>query len=248
MSDINYINLYNSFTAQAKSAIQEEVKQTQQLTFKTVASITALCVAVVLKDSPDKKNSVVKTGSITVSEFKLRNVILESLYPNIKERKQLNTSAGRPIYNKIRAALILFHKDQKKLFKLWFSCYNNKIESSSLEDFTSGVLAIVESYKSLTKILEIAKKRQNSKANIDNESDSANQSQTQQASESVSNKSLYNKLSTDLTHVINLIEKAESLDGETLQMVLAGVAKISEVIKAKTQDKKATKKSTKKAA
>lgn len=241
MSNINYINLFNSFTAQAKNAIADEVKQSQQLTFKTVASITALCVAVVLKDSPDTKNSVVKTGSITVSESKLRNVILESLYPNIKERKQLNTSEGRPIYNKIRASLILFSKEQKRLFKLWSSCYNNKVESTSLEEFTAGVLAVVESYKSLTKILNIAKKKQDAKqADTDTESDSNEQPKT--ASESVSNKSLYNKISTDLTHIVNLLEKADSLDNETLAMITAGVAKISEVIKAKTQTKKATKK------
>ena len=247
MSNINYVNLYNSFTSQARSAIAEEIKQSQQLTFKTVASIAALCVAVVLKDSPDSKNSVVKTGSITVSESKLRNVILESLYPNIKERKQLNTSEGRPIYNKIRAALILFSKEQKRLFKLWYSCYNNKVESTSLEDFTSGVLAIVESYKSLTKILNIAKKKQDSKQG-DNESESDSTSQAQQAPESVSNKSLYNKISTDLTHIVNLLEKADKLDNETLTMLTAGVAKISEVIKAKTQVKIQAKKQAKKAA
>ena len=246
--NINYINLYNSFTSQARSAIAEEIKQSQQLTFKTVASITALCVAVVLKDSPDSKSSVVKTKSITVSESKLRNVILESLYPNIKERKQLNTSAGRPIYNKIRAGLILFSKESKKLFRLWYDCYNTKVESSSLEDFTAGVLAIVESYKSLTKILDIAKKKQDSKGNTDNESESDSTKQAQQAPESVSNKSLYNKISTDLTHVVNLLEKADSLDGETLAMITAGVAKISEVIQAKTQAKTQAKKQAKKAA
>ena len=47
---------------------------------------------------------------------------------------------------------------------------------------------------------------------------------------------------------MNLLEKSESLDSETLQMITAGVAKISEVIKAKTQVKKQVKKQAKIAA
>ena len=105
------------------------------------------------------------------------------------------------------------------MLKLWDSARKNNGDS----EFIDSVRELVESYGSMTKILKLGKAESQS-----NESESESDGETQE-NESIQ-KSLYNKVNTDFNHILNLLEKAESLDADLLNMITTNIKKISGVV------------------
>nr|DAT12640.1 MAG TPA: hypothetical protein [Caudoviricetes sp.] len=112
----------------------------------------------------------------------------------------------------MRAGMIVFRDNLNRFHALWHDAADSR-------DFINKVFEVVESYGSFAKILKANKtsnqassQTANQVAESESESDAVNTSET-------GNKSVYNKISTDLTHVLNLVEKSESLDLATIELI-----------------------------
>lgn len=216
--NLDSINQSNSFIAYAKKSLNNDISQSKKLTTESITSIVCLSVSLYMNNDSASEYSIFKKDSLEVSESRLRTRILDSIF-TIKQKEELQDSAGRVIYNKIKAGLIIFNKDFKTLCDLWLQAKQGGGDS----EFISKARELVESYGSMTKILKLNKSTAEA-----NESESDSQDETQE-DESI-HKSLYNKVNTDFNHIINLLEKSESLDSDLLTMVTTNIKKISEVV------------------
>lgn len=216
--NLDSINQSNSFIAYAKKSLNNDIAQSKKLTTESITSVVCLSVSLYMNNDSASEYSIFKKDSLEVSESKLRTRILDSIF-TIKQKEELQDSAGRVIYNKIKAGLIIFNKDFKTLCDLWLKAKQGDGDS----EFINRVRELVESYGSMTKILKLGKAEPQG-----NESESDSQDETQE-NESIQ-KSVYNKVNNDFNHIINLLEKSESLDSDLLTMVTTNIKKISEVV------------------
>lgn len=216
--NLDSINQSNNFIAYAKKSLNNDIAQSKKLTIESITSVVCLSVSLYINNDSASEYSILKKDSTDISESKLRTRILDSIF-TIKQKEELQDSQGRVIYNKIKAGLIIFNKDFNDLLKLWDSARKNNGDS----EFIKSVRSLVESYGSMTKILKLNKATAES-----NESESDSQDETQE-NESIQ-KSLYNKVNTDFNHILNLLEKAESLDADLLNMITTNIKKISGVV------------------
>ena len=219
-NNMQVVTSNKSFIDYAKITIANEQETTKKLTFATVASVVCLAVSLYKKSTSEVLN---KDGGI--NQNKLRGLILDSLF-SIKEKKTLQSSTGRVIYNKIKAGLIVFNKDFSKLLKAWESYAKNENEES-MRQFINEVESIVESYKSLTKILDMVKKPKTKKEESATESESETltdevaESESDSDSDEVaeSTKSDYTRVNESLSLVIKLLDREEKRDSNFLNMV-----------------------------
>lgn len=216
--NLDSINQSNSFIAYAKKSLNNDITQSKKLTTESITSVVCLSVSLYMNNDSASDYSIFKKDSLEVSESRLRTRILDSIF-TIKQKEELQDSAGRVIYNKIKAGLIIFNKDFKTLCDLWLQAKQGNGDS----EFINKARELVESYGSMTKILKLGKAESQG-----NESESDSQDETQE-NESIQ-KSVYNKVNTDFNHIINLLEKSESLDSDLLTMVTTNIKKISEVV------------------
>ena len=216
--NLDSINQSNSFIAYAKKSLNNDITQSKKLTTESITSIICLAVSLYMNNDSASEYSIFKKDSLEVSESRLRTRILDSIF-TIKQKEELQDSTGRVIYNKIKAGLIIFNKDFKTLCDLW----SQAKQSNGDSEFINRVRELVESYGSMTKVLKLGKAESQG-----NESESDSQDETQE-NESIQ-KSLYNKVNNDFNHIINLLEKSESLDSDLLTMVTTNIKKISEVV------------------
>ena len=240
MKNVNTINLEvvqqsDFFIKYAKKTLAYDIKQTQRLTFDTITAITSLAVSFYVANNSKSDLNIINLNDNTINYKKLRARILDSIF-NVQQLEELQSSAGRVIYNKIKAGLLIFEFNLSKLCKIWKEC-KGKDNGESL--FIQEVYSIVESYQSLTKILALGKNESIHKKSEDERktTDSDSESESSESSESLesdteseSNKSLFNKVSTDINHIVNLLEKAESIDLDTIDILTVGIRKISGLI------------------
>lgn len=241
----NYINLYNEFLANAKNTIFLEKEDLKKLTFKTINSVVGLIQAIVESDNrTGNAESVFIKDSQEISESKLRTRIFSTLF-NVAEKAELKSGEGRAVYKKVRAGLIVWSLNKEALHSLWVKT-TNKIKDSSVADILEATYPIVESYGSLTKILELGKNPQKPKAtdkgaltckvDSDSESSTSNESSTQEESQ----KSPYTRIAESLANVRKTLDKMESIDvlesdiiSKTLKELQAQLATIRKVKKVK---------------
>jgi hypothetical protein len=217
-SNLQVVTNNKAFIEYAKLTIENDREVTKKLTFTTIASVVCLAVSFYKKSTSEVLN---KDGG--VNQNKLRSLILDSLF-SIKEKKTLQSSNGRVIYNKIKAGLIVFNKDFSKLLKAWES-YAKDENGESMRQFIDEVESIVESYKSLTKILDLTKKPKAKKEESTTESESETLTDEVAESESDSDevaestKSDYTRVNEALSLVIKLLDREEKRDSNFLNMV-----------------------------
>ena len=241
----NYINLYNDFLANAKATISQEKQDLQKLTFKTITSVIGLIQAIIESDSHSgNAESVFIKDSQEISESKLRTRIFSILF-NVEEKSELKSGEGRAVYKKVRAGLIVWNLNQDSLHKLWIKVTTHKADSC-VNDILQAVAPMVESYGSLTKILELGKNPQKPKAtdkgaitckvDSDSESTTSNESSTQEESQ----KSPFTRIAESLANIRKTLDKMESIDvlesdiiSKTLKELQAQLATIRKVKKAK---------------
>lgn len=213
-NNLQVVTNNQAFIDYAKTTIILEQETIKELTFETVASIVCLAVSFYKKSTSEVLN---KDGG--VNQNKLRALILDSLF-SIKEKKTLQSSTGRVIYNKIKAGLIVFNKDFSKLLKAWESFAKDE-KSESMRQFIEEVQSIVKSYKSLTKILDLVKKPKAKKEESATESESETLADEVAESDDVveSTKSDYTRVNEALSIVIKLLDREEKRDSNFLNMV-----------------------------
>lgn len=235
--NLEVIQQSNYFISYAKRTVANDIKQTKKLTFDTITAITSLAVSFYVANNSKSELNIINLSDNTINYKKLRGRILDSIF-NVQQLEELQSSAGRVIYNKIKAGLLIFEFNLSKLCKLWKN-YKSQENGESL--FIQEVYQIVESYQSLTKILalgkneSIHKKSEDEQKTTDSDSESSDTESSDTESlesdtESESTKSLYNKVSTDINHIINLLEKSESIDVDTIDVLTVGIRKISGII------------------
>lgn len=227
ITNLQTINQSNDFIANAKRALKADMVNSRKLTLDSITAVTALSFSLFIHNNPESDYSIYKTNSTEISESRLRKQLVNAIF-NKQQLAELQTSEGRVIYNKVKAGMIIFFKEFNQLGKLWK-------EATDTNDYIAKVFAVVEGYGSLSKILKIAKKDEsihNSESNTP-ESDSESSSETE--TPATSNKSVYNKVSTDLTHILNLIEKTENLDDDLILLLNSGIQKIVKTVQEKTK-------------
>lgn len=241
----NYINLYNDFLANAKATISQEKQDLQKLTFKTITSVVGLIQAIIESDNHSgNAESVFIKDSQEISESKLRTRIFSTLF-NVDEKTELKSGEGRAVYKKVRAGLIVWSLNKDSLHSLWVKKTTNK-KDSSVNDILQAVAPIVESYGSLTKILELGKNPQKPKATdkgalyckVDSDSESTTSNESDSTAES--QKSPFTRIAESLANVRKTLDKMESIDvlesdiiSKTLKELQAQLATIRKVKKTK---------------
>lgn len=225
--NLQTINQSNDFIANAKKALRADMINSRKLTLDSITAVAALSYSLFIHNNPDSDFSIYRANSTEISESRLRQQLISSIF-NKQQLEELQSSEGRVIYNKVRAGMIVFRDNLNRFHALWHDAADSR-------DFINKVFEVVESYGSLAKILK-ANKTSTQVAESESESDAVNTSE-------IGNKSVYNKISTDLTHVLNLVEKSESLDLATIELIGAMYKKIAEAVAAKplTKEVKASK-------
>lgn len=219
--NLQTINQSNDFIANAKKALRADMINSRKLTLDSITAVAALSYSLFIHNNPDSDFSMCRANSTEISESRLRQRLINSIF-NKQQLEELQSSEGRVIYNKVRAGMIVFKDNLNRFHALW----HNAADS---QDFINKVFEVVESYGSLAKILK-ANKTSTQVAKSESESDTEDSTDT---GSSTGNKSIYNKISTDLTHVLNLVEKSESLDLATIELIGAMYKKIAEAVAAK---------------
>lgn len=219
--NLQTINQSNDFIANAKKALRADMINSRKLTLDSITAVAALSYSLFIHNNPDSDFSIYRVNSTEISESKLRQQLINSIF-NKQQLEELQSSEGRVIYNKVRAGMIVFRDNLNRFHALWH-------DATDSQDFINKVFEVVESYGSLAKILK-ANKTSTQVAKSESESDAVNTSE-------IGNKSVYNKISTDLTHVLNLVEKSESLDLATIELIGAMYKKIAEAVAAKPATK-----------
>lgn len=215
--NLQTINQSNDFIANAKKALRADMINSRKLTLDSITAVAALSYSLFIHNNPDSDFSIYRANSTEISESRLRQQLINSIF-NKQQLEELQSSEGRVIYNKVRAGMIVFRDNLNRFHALWHDAADSR-------DFINKVFEVVESYGSLAKILK-ANKTSTQVAESESESDAVNTSE-------IGNKSVYNKISTDLTHVLNLVEKSESLDLATIELIGAMYKKIAEAVAAK---------------
>lgn len=231
--NLQTINQSNDFIANAKKALRADMVNSRKLTLDSITAVAALSYSLFIHNNPDSDFSIYRANSTEISESRLRQQLINSIF-NKQQLEELQSSEGRVIYNKVRAGMIVFRDNLNRLHALWH-------DAADSQDFINKVFEVVESYGSLAKILK-ANKTSNQASNQSDNQVAESESESDSGS-STGNKSIYNKISTDLTHVLNLVEKSESLDLATIELIGAMYKKIAEAVAAKpsTKEVKASK-------
>lgn len=229
--NLQTINQFNDFIANAKKALRTDIVNSRKLTLNSITAVAALSYSLFIHNNPDSDFSTCRANSTEISESRLRQQLINSIF-NKQQLEELQSSEGRVIYNKVRAGMIVFRNNLNRFHALWHDAADSR-------DFINKVFEVVESYGSLAKILK-ANKTSNQAGNqaANQVAESESESDTESTNgDSAGNKSVYNKISTDLTHVLNLVEKSESLDLATIELIGAMYKKIAEAVAAKSSIK-----------
>lgn len=229
--NLQTINQSNDFIANAKKALRADMVNSRKLTLDSITAVAALSYSLFIHNNPDSDFSIYRANSTEISESRLRQQLINSIF-NKQQLEELQSSEGRVIYNKVRAGMIVFRDNLNRLHALWH-------DAADSQDFINKVFEVVESYGSLAKILKTHKtSNQASNQAGSRVAESESESDTESTNgDSAGNKSVYNKISTDLTHVLSLVEKSESLDLATIELIGAMYKKIAEAVAAKPATK-----------
>lgn len=231
--NLQTINQSNDFIANAKKALRADMINSRKLTLDSITAVAALSYSLFIHNNPDSDFSIYRANSTEISESRLRQQLINSIF-NKQQLEELQSSEGRVIYNKVRAGMIVFRDNLNRLHALWH-------DAADSQDFINKVFEVVESYGSLAKILK-ANKTSNQAGNQASNQAGSRVAESESESDVVNtnetgNKSVYNKISTDLTHVLNLVEKSESLDLATIELIGAMYKKIAKAVAAKPSAK-----------
>lgn len=227
--NLQTINQSNDFIANAKKALRADIVNSRKLTLDSITAVAALSYSLFIHNNPDSDFSIYRVNSTEISESRLRQQLINSIF-NKQQLEELQSSEGRVIYNKVRAGMIVFRDNLNRFHALWH-------DATDSQDFINKIFEVVESYGSLAKILKANKTSNQTGTQVaKSESESDTEDSTDTGS-STGDKSIYNKISTDLTHVLNLVEKSESLDLATIELIGAMYKKIAEAVAAKPSTK-----------
>lgn len=190
----------------AAEAFKAEETITRNATLHTIANCVNLLTYLYVSNGYESKDSIIKSNSQELNETKARKTLAELIFG--KEKSQLQNSAGRVIYNKLKAAIIVFNENRGKLINGLTSV---NINSTNPAELLTKAESIVNSYESLAKILAKAKSAKAAnissvKVTADSDSDSDSDSNPE------SNKTEYERIQTAFTQILNRLGKVQKSD------------------------------------
>lgn len=188
----------------AAEAFKAEEIVARNATLHTVATCVNLLTYIYVSNGYESKDSIIKSNSQELNENKARKALAESIFG--KEKSQLQNSAGRVIYNKLKAAIIVFSENRSKLIN-GLSAIN--INSANPSELLAKTESIVNNYESLAKIL--AKAKNTKAANISNIKVTAD-SGSDSDSTPESNKTEYERIQMAFTQILNRLRKVQKAD------------------------------------
>lgn len=190
----------------AAEAFKAEEAVARNAALHTVAACVNLLTYIYVSNGYESKDSIIKSNSQELNENKARKALSESIFG--KEKSQLQNSAGRVIYNKLKAAIIVFSENRSKLIN---GLSANNINSANPSELLAKAESIVNSYESLAKIL--AKTKSAKAAGISSIKVTANSdSDSDSDSSPESNKTEYERIQMAFTQILNRLGKVQKAD------------------------------------
>lgn len=188
----------------AAEAFKAEEVVTRNAALHTVAACVNLLTYIYISNGYESKDSIIKSNSQELNENKARKALTESIFG--KEKSQLQNSAGRVIYNKLKAAIIVFNENRSNLTN-GLTAVN--INSTNPSELLAKAEFIVNNYESLAKILNKAKSAKAAginKIKVTTDSDSDSDSTPE------SNKTEYERIQMAFTQILNRLGKVQKAD------------------------------------
>lgn len=213
----------NSYILAARKAFINEIKESENLTLATLASLTAAIMNryfYSLKNR-ESQNSILKVNSTDLNEKKTRAYLSESIF-GVAELSQYQNQ--RPVYKKIKAAMFIFEQNKDKL---------NVAYTGEVDKDTDTAREYINNFGSLASILRACvestshgagKRKEDKKDN----SGALSESESQPESE----KTTYQKVAEAFTQLNKLLTrvKKEDLNAAFLELVGANLKELESTV------------------
>lgn len=221
------INQTNQYILAARAAFINEIKESENLTLATLASLTA---AIVNRynyslQNRDSQTSILKVNSTDLNEKKTRDYLTKSIF-DIADLVQYQNQ--RPVYKKIKAAMFIFSKNKDKL---------NVAYTGDVAKDTDTAREYINQFGSLASILRACsnttpsgagKRKEEQRDNSGDVSESESQPQAQAESE----KTTYQKVAEAFTNLNKLLTrvKKEDLNAAFLELISANIKELESTV------------------
>lgn len=213
----------NSYILAARKAFINEIKESENLTLATLASLTAAIMNryfYSLKNR-ESQNSILKVNSTDLNEKKTRAYLSESIF-GVAELSQYQNQ--RPVYKKIKAAMFIFEQNKDKL---------NVAYTGDVAKDTDTAREYINNFGSLASILRACvestsrgagKRKEDKKDN----SGAVSESESQPESE----KTTYQKVAEAFTQLNKLLTRVrkEDLNDAFLELVGANLKELESTV------------------
>lgn len=212
------INQVNAYILAARNSFINEIKESENLTLATLASLTAAIMnryAYSLKNR-DSQTSILKVNSTDLNEKKTRDYLTKSIF-DIADLAQYQNQ--RPVYKKIKAAMFIFSKHKDKL---------NIAYTGDVAKDTDTAREYVNSFGSLAAILRACSNTAPSGAGKRKEEQKDNSGAV-----SESEKTTYQKVAEAFTNLNKLLTrvKKEELNTAFLELISANIKELESTVK-----------------
>lgn len=215
----------NSYILAARKAFINEIKESENLTLATLASLTAAIMNryfYSLKNR-ESQNSILKVNSTDLNEKKTRAYLSESIF-GVAELSQYQNQ--RPVYKKIKAAMFIFEQNKNKL---------NVAYTGDVAKDTDTAREYINQFGSLASILRAcveSTSRGAGKRKEDKKDNSSAVSESESESQSESEKTTYQKVAEAFTQLNKLLTrvKKEDLNDAFLELVGANLKELESTV------------------
>ena len=217
------INQVNAYILSARKAFINEIKESENLTLATLASLTAAIMnrySYSLKNR-DSQTSILKVNSTDLNEKKTRDYLTKSIF-DIADLVQYQNQ--RPVYKKIKAAMFIFSKHKDKLNVAYTGDVAKDTDTARKYINNFGSLAAILRACSNTAPSGAGKRKEEQKDN----SGAVSESQTQAESE----KTTYQKVAEAFTNLNKLLTrvKKEDLNAAFLELISANIKELESTV------------------
>lgn len=217
------VNQVNAYILSARAAFVNEIKESENLTLATLASLTAAIMnrySYSLQNR-DSQTSILKVNSTDLNEKKTRDYLTKSIF-DIADLVQYQNQ--RPVYKKIKAAMFIFTKNKDKLNIAYTGDVAKDTDTAREYINQFGSLAAILRACSNTAPSGAGKRKEEQKDN----SGAVSESQTQAESE----KTTYQKVAEAFTNLNKLLTrvKKEDLNAAFLELISANLKELESTV------------------
>lgn len=215
----------NSYILAARKAFINEVKESENLTLATLASLTAAIMNRYFYSLKNREssNSILKVNSTDLNEKKTRAYLSESIF-GVAELSQYQNQ--RPVYKKIKAAMFIFEQNKDKL---------NVAYTGEVNKDTDTAREYINQFGSLASILRAcveSTSRGAGKRKEEQKNNSGALSVSESESQPESEKTTYQKVAEAFTQLNKLLTrvKKEDLNDAFLELVGANLKELESTV------------------